>query len=245
LILCSGTLIITNLFAQQINDYREPFIGDYYGYVIETEWSVYDTIEASDTIVGLINVSKFLGYTLLHASNYIDIEHKIGITYAPYSPDYDDSDCMWTIYYTDGFLHPTISTTGILSYPELTNCENGSLIGYCNGDSISIVYYNYNQWGGFKNTIRGKKTAESIENHESSDQIFKIMPNPCFNELSILGAQIPVELSIYDLHGKIHISTLLDDNKVDVSLLSPGIYFLSLKYGDEMITLKLIKNNAR
>jgi hypothetical protein len=213
--------------------------------VVETEWSVYDTIEARDTIVGIINVSKFLGYTLLHASNYIDIEHKIGITYAPYSTDYDDSGCMWTIYYTDGFLHPTISTTGILSYPELTSCENGSLIGYCNGDSISIVYYNYNQWGGFKNTIRGKRTAESIDNPELSDQIIKIMPNPCFNELSILGAPIPAELSIYDLQGEIHISKMFDGNKVDVSLLSPGIYFLSLKYSSHYSTLKFIKYNAR
>ena len=141
-------------------DYRNPFIEDYYGFVVEMEWSVYDTNAISDTIIGLINVSKFSGYTVQGISNYIDIEHKVGITYAPYSTEYDDSGCGWIIYYTDGFLHPTISNNGILTYPELSDCENGYLNGYCNGDSISIVYGNYNKWGGFKNTIRGKRTAK-------------------------------------------------------------------------------------
>ena len=245
MILCSATLNFSHLSAQQINDYRDPFIGDYFGYVLETEWSVYDTIATRDTIIGLINVSKFLGYTLFYGSNYIDIEHKIGITYAPYSTVYDDSGCTWTIYYTDGFLHPTISTNGILTYPELSNCENGSLIGYCNGDSISIVYYSYNLWGGFENIIRGKRTAASIDNPELSGLIFKVIPNPCLNELSILGVPTPIEISISDLQGGIHISKTIDDNQVDVSQLMPGIYFLSLKYSGHYSTLKFIKYNAR
>jgi len=245
-LLIIGWLISNNhLFAQQINDYRDPFIGDYYGYVIETEWSVYDTIETRDTIEGLINVSKFLGYTLSYGSNYIDIEHKIGITYAPYSTDYDDSGCSWTIYYTDGFLHPTISPNGILTYPELIDCENGSLTGYCNGDSISIIYCNYNQWGGFKNIMRGKRTAASIDDPESTSLIFKVMPNPCLNELSILGIHIPIELSISDLKGKIHISKTVVDNKINVSQLDPGLYFLTIKNRDINSTLKFIKYNAR
>jgi hypothetical protein len=245
LIISSAIFSNSNLFAQQINDYRDPFIGDYYGYVLETEWSVYDTIETRDTIEGLINVSKFLGYTLFYGSYYIDIEHKIGITYAPYSHDYDDSGCSWTIYYTDGFLHPTISPNGILTYPELIDCENGSLIGYCNGDSISIIYYNYNQWGGFKNIIRGKRTAASIDNPELTGLIFQVMPNPCLNELSILGINIPIELSISDLQGKIHISKTIVDNKVNVSQLAPGLYFLTIKNRYLNCTFKFIKDNAR
>ena len=153
----------SSLIAQQntlqFDDYREIFLGDYKGTIFTHEWDVYNPDER-DTIEGIINVSKFLGYTVQSGSNYIDIEHKVGITYAPYSTEYDDSGCGWTIYYTDGFLHPTIINNGILTYPELSDCENGYLNGYCNGDSISIVYGNYNKWGGFKNTIRGKRTAK-------------------------------------------------------------------------------------
>lgn len=234
----------SNLFAQQINDYRDPFLGNYYGYVIETEWSVYDTNEILDTIEGLINVSKFLGYTVQGGSNYIDIEHKIGITYAPYSIDYDDSGCSWTIYYTDGFLHPTISTIGSLTYPELTDCENGNLSGYSDGDSISIVYRNYNMWGGFENTIRGLRTVSIIDNPELTKPKLIVSPNPCGNELSISEANYPVFITIYDFEGHVYISKTLTVNKVNVSQLAPGLYFITIKNSDLFSTLMFIKVNT-
>ena len=237
-----------SLIAQQntlqFDDYREIFLGDYKGTIFTHEWDVYNPDE-SDTIEGIINVSKFLGYTVQSGSNYIDIEHKIGISYAPYSADYDDSQCGWTIYYTHGFLHPTISSAGILTYPELTGCANGNLNGYCNGDSISVIYGNYNQWGGFRIIIRGKRAYSIIHDPELTEPELKVFPDPCTVELSITGVDMPADFTISDLEGNIYISGNMTGNKVNVSYLAPGLYFLRINDGVQYKTVKFIKNSNR
>jgi len=47
------------------------------------------------------------------------------------------------------------------------------------------------------------------------------------------------------LQGKIHISKTVVDNKVNVSQLDPGLYFLTTKDGDLNCTLKFIKSSTR
>lgn len=240
------SIITLNCFltanSQQTSDYRDLFTGNYYGYVRETSWSVYDTVYPDDTIVGLINISRFHGFTILHGSNYSDTIHKIAITYHPYSLDYDDSKCGVVFYYTDGFLHPTIGISGDLSYPELTSCESSYLVGYCNGDSLYVDYCSGNNWGGFRNTIYARRTAESINDPGTAGDKVILFPNPCQNEISIKGVPPNTYVQITDLLGRIRISEIFDSEKVQVSNLQPGIYLCTLNADKLHVKIIFIKN---
>ena len=75
-----------------------------------------------------------------------------------------------------------------------------------------------------------------------SDNEFKIYPNPVINILNIDANNI-TSISIYSVNGKEVLSKDTNTNKVNVSALANGLYFINIKDNEDRITIKkFIKN---
>ncbi len=71
---------------------------------------------------------------------------------------------------------------------------------------------------------------------------FTIYPNPAKDVVFFKGKQsdaFPVQIK--DLTGRIQISQTIADNKMDISVLKPGIYLLTAKRAGKSVSVKLIK----
>jgi hypothetical protein len=69
---------------------------------------------------------------------------------------------------------------------------------------------------------------------------FTLYPNPTVNELHLKTTNIPKSLTIIDLTGKQHTISSYSDT-IDVSILTPGTYFIQLIYPDHIESRKFIK----
>ena len=69
---------------------------------------------------------------------------------------------------------------------------------------------------------------------------FTLYPNPTVNELHLKTTNIPKSLTIIDLTGKQHTISSYSDT-IDVSILTPGTYFIQLIYHDHIESRKFIK----
>ena len=69
---------------------------------------------------------------------------------------------------------------------------------------------------------------------------FTLYPNPTVNELHLKTTNIPKSLTIIDLTGKQHTISSYSDN-IDVSILTPGTYFIQLIYPDHIESRKFLK----
>ncbi|GAB5401497.1 MAG: hypothetical protein Aureis2KO_30820 [Aureisphaera sp.] len=67
-----------------------------------------------------------------------------------------------------------------------------------------------------------------------------IYPNPARDQIIIAGANWPVSTTIYDAKGTA-VLTVMTKNKVDVSFLKSGLYFVKLEDGTDSVVRKLIK----
>jgi len=83
----------------------------------------------------------------------------------------------------------------------------------------------------FRQTKEGPVSVKKIPNSQS----FSIYPNPADNQIYInLGNHensLPLSLEIYNITGKLVLSTKLQKNTLDVSMLANGLYFLKLSGG--------------
>ena len=74
----------------------------------------------------------------------------------------------------------------------------------------------------------------------------KIYPNPTTGELRIESGELRIEnVEIFDIFGKQQLSTLnsqLSTQKIDISHLSAGLYFVKITTGTSVITQKIIRN---
>ena len=78
----------------------------------------------------------------------------------------------------------------------------------------------------------------------SSNQTIGLFPNPTnkgfVNITNNVSGQIIVD--VYDILGKVIISSKIDNNRLDVSSLKAGMYVIKIKQNDIITTKKLIRN---
>jgi len=69
---------------------------------------------------------------------------------------------------------------------------------------------------------------------------FKVYPNPVYNSLYINNEsyQKPSEIIIYSTLGNVILKSINHQSKIDVSVIKPGIYFMSIGFGQ---LIKFIK----
>lgn len=138
-------------------DYRNDYLGNYKFEVYSNKYDVFDDwLDHRDTLKSEGRIEKFEGYNTTDGSNYSNVNFKISIIYSGYSLERSDSRCGTVVYYTDGFLHPTINSIGILSYPEFEECS-GIFNGSFSNDTLTVEYRYQNKWDGFSRKIVGIK----------------------------------------------------------------------------------------
>ena len=70
---------------------------------------------------------------------------------------------------------------------------------------------------------------EEITNTDEAYNTTRLFPNPCSHFLNITNTIEFQKLELYDIYGKLIISRLVNTNNytLDLSILKPGMYFLS------------------
>ena len=134
--------------------------------------------------------------------------------------------------------------------------RNGNNINFINFDSTSNpnltcifvddVDWSSENWTGFIDSAstfvanEAECSALSVVDYASYLDIF-IHPNPTENHLFVQGHKNPISISISNLQGKKVLSKINVD-KIDVSELSNGVYFIKISDGINSSTKKFIKN---
>lgn len=90
--------------------------------------------------------------------------------------------------------------------------------------------------------MMGQFIVSSTVNIESQivNNNLKIFPNPAFNYLTIESKSTINSINIFDISGR-KLASKLNENKVGVSLLKNGIYFITIHNDDGVTTSKFIK----
>ena len=162
---------------------------------------------------------------------------------------------------TPGNNQSTNNSSGFNAYPK--GCRWGFGIGfdgevdtavfwsttdYSSSDAYFFDIRNYREYvftGGdfyYKengNSVRLVKDATSLSTTNFSNST-TIYPNPVRNILTIDGV-IVKDVVIYSIYGK-EVLNISNQNNVDVSTLSKGIYFIKVSDGINSSTKKFIKN---
>jgi hypothetical protein len=92
--------------------------------------------------------------------------------------------------------------------------------------------------------VYSKEAAGTNPTEELEDQVF-IYPNPATDRLIIAGRISEISsLTIFDVQGKIvgtREVSLMENQKIDISGLAEGFYFLRIRSGKNIITKKFLK----
>ncbi len=82
-------------------------------------------------------------------------------------------------------------------------------------------------------TSSNNLTAESIS----------IFPQPASDFINISGSQLDYEYTLFDIKGqKIETSNFSGETTLDLSNLGSGLYFMTIRNNDKLLTKKIIKN---
>lgn len=113
------------------------------------------------------------------------------------------------------------------------------------GDSFSNgakIYFDYNH-PIITNTYTTlvQNTLSTQENYSKSND-FTIYPNPVSDVLMIQSKKEITKAEIYDMNGRIIISTSVNNNKITVSELTKGNYILKIFTKESSFQQKFIKN---
>ncbi|WP_048509631.1 T9SS type A sorting domain-containing protein [Chryseobacterium sp. FH2] len=113
------------------------------------------------------------------------------------------------------------------------------------GDSFSNtakIYFDYNHpiiTNTFTTTVQNVlATSETNRKNET----FTLYPNPVKDVLYITSKTEIIKAEIYDLNGRIIISTSVNGNSMNVSELVKGNYIIKLFAKDKVVSQKFIKN---
>ena len=82
-------------------------------------------------------------------------------------------------------------------------------------------------------------------NEPGNSNVLNVFPNPASGEVRIANAERIEQVNLFNSLGQIQAETKSTGNKseisMDISMLKPGLYFLRMKSGSEMIVRKFIK----
>jgi hypothetical protein len=82
--------------------------------------------------------------------------------------------------------------------------------------------------------------AHTLSTFDFADQIIKVYPNPVNSSLNISGLNAPVQASVFDMLGKLHIQSEVTKT-LDVSSLKSGLYMIEIKNATNAKVFKMIK----
>lgn len=180
--------------------------------------------------------------TIVQLVSYTNLEATLYDRYGWFAfPDYSDPD----------YCHGRIQNT--VSWPNGLNGQ--TTMQFVQGLGQTVYQYNYSGQGQYDQTdnrlVYYQKGTEtwgtpypvSIEENTFQGNRMEIMPNPAHQEIRInIGKQLKSKVFIFNLAGKqilnFEFSGVTD--KIDISSLNPGIYFLSVKNTEGVVCSKLL-----
>ena len=120
-------------------------------------------------------------------------------------------------------------TIGNFHSPANTNFQNVS------GGNQAYAYY-------YIDDISLTQCNVGVEEMENEEHV-RLYPNPATNELTIESKMQNAEIEIRDVLGQMVYNTkaIAASSTIDVSMLSKGVYFISLQNGKQTINKKLVK----
>lgn len=123
----------------------------------------------------------------------------------------------------DGTTTTQTPTTGI------TPDGNGKLADYKIQGNETRYSLNGGSFGNFT-ILTNTSTATGIDDLTSTEVSIKAYPNPCVEELFIFSS-VDAEASLIDVQGKqiLSVKLLSGDNRINVSSLPAGIYYIMLR----------------
>jgi xyloglucan-specific exo-beta-1,4-glucanase len=97
---------------------------------------------------------------------------------------------------------------------------------------------------GCRGVWYGNSLEAILLNSDSfANKQFKIYPNPSYNFIHISGNTIPEKIVLYDVQGRLlDISNTYANQKLDISNLNSGTYYLVLSFDNKKETHQILKN---
>ena len=165
----------------------------------------------------------------------------------------------------NGIVNPNVSNRAMLHYTSTkssTATVSGSTtdiiipVTVCNSNPYSQLTNNVHYFSAAKLTFTNTYVSSSacstpvgFKENINENSLFELMPNPasnnCYLTVNLLEAK-NIEISLVNYLGQVIKkqieSTTIGENKItiDLSTLNKGVYFISLKQGNTLITKKLI-----
>ncbi|WP_405564516.1 T9SS type A sorting domain-containing protein [Polaribacter sp. Asnod6-C07] len=195
----------------------------------------------------------------------LDVRILAGANYTSgYSPSYPTPFAASSTGY--GYTEITVTedsnnnlASDVVTAPADTDFRTGTLT-FNSGDNTSVAIFlrgigrdvapsdgkDYN-WSNGSSEIRIDEVSISVVATASVDDFFNselnVYPNPAKEFVTISTLEKIDHVEVFNLLGKQVIKTSkLNNNILDVSSLSKGVYLLKLTSGDSVATRKLIKN---
>jgi|GEM_PF-1624618 len=166
---------------------------------------------------------------------YYGVLYTSGATNLTYLWDFGDGT-------TSNLLYPTHTYASPGRYTICLTVSDSSGCSYTFCDSS---FYAYKYGGGPMDHFQvGKVIALGVENISTANGV-AVYPNPTSKELSIDASGQKIDrATIYDIHGQIVIDASSPaQNKVDVSSIAPGIYFIEVQSMGSSTRVKFAKIN--
>lgn len=146
---------------------------------------------------------------------------------------------------------PSGTYTNVLRVHYTINTKDSSQNGVTN--YTQEYYYWYKEWNynpiAFMDISAGGYYLENIVNSVVEKELsysIKIFPNPATNELTIVFselAELSAKVELFSIHGKTIITETIyiEQNKIDISSLPSGLYFITISTPKHTYTRKILK----
>ena len=83
-------------------------------------------------------------------------------------------------------------------------------------------------------------SEQALSIFDFDNQVVKVYPNPVETTLNFSGLNVPVQATVFDMLGKLHIQSEVT-NSLDVSALKSGLYMIEIKNETSSKVFKMLK----
>jgi len=240
---CASTSTLVNVPSNVFGTQNAKTGNAYAGFITAENAREYIGIQLTDSLI--IGQKYYASLYFSRAGNKLQsnrASNKLGIRLStiPYSPTDNHSQV-----YTDSVITDTLNWTRVAGsfiadsnykYLAIGNFFSEALTTYIKYDSSSLRAYYY-----VDDVILSPDTIiDGIETN--NNQQIKIYPNPARDWITVEGRRI-FKLSIFDNLGNVCFSTgasFSSLEKINISNLYAGIYFVRIETPQEIIIKKLI-----
>ncbi len=228
------------------------FLDNLTGFLINYADAIYKSVDG-----GLTWVQKSSGYAIYsvqfpsplvgYAVGDFDLLKTTdgGETWIPMANS--NPQALYSVFFTDDATGYIVGGNGISSgaIEKTTNSGSAWSVDLSNVQTFNCVYFHNANVGyacGTNGVIYKLDLGIGINDVAKDDEL-TMYPNPATNELTIESKMQNAEIEIRDVLGQMVYSTkaIAASSTIDVSMLSKGVYFISLQNGKQTINKKLVK----